>query len=80
MKELISTVTSKGQVTIPIEVQLSTHEKVALIVQDDQVRLARRGVLFCAPPACSKPINPPSLLSKNVRQPRKPSLMMSLNE
>ena len=47
MKELLSTVTTKGQVTIPIEVrrllQLATHEKVAFIVEGNQVCLARRG-------------------------------------
>lgn len=38
MKEIISTVTSKGQVTIPVEVRrhmrLKTRDKVAFVVED----------------------------------------------
>ena len=44
MKELVKTVTSKGQVTIPVEVRrllgIAPRAKVALIVEDSQVRLA----------------------------------------
>ncbi|MBM3707634.1 MAG: hypothetical protein FJW69_04725 [Actinobacteria bacterium] len=47
MKELLSTVTTKGQVTIPVEIRrllgIVTHDKVAFILDDDQVRLARKG-------------------------------------
>jgi antitoxin PrlF len=47
MKELLARVTSKGQVTIPAEVRrllgVEPHDKVAFIVEEDQVRLARRG-------------------------------------
>lgn len=43
MRELVSTVTSKGQVTIPVEIRrllgVSAHDQVAFIVEDDQVRL-----------------------------------------
>jgi antitoxin PrlF len=39
MKEIISTITSKGQVTIPVEVRdylgLSTNDKVAFIIDDN---------------------------------------------
>ncbi len=46
MKELLSTVTTKGQVTIPVEVRrllgVEPHEKLAFIVEDGEVRLARR--------------------------------------
>ena len=44
MKELVKIVTSKGQVTIPVEVRrllgIVPHAKVAFIVEDSQVRLA----------------------------------------
>lgn len=44
MKELVKTVTSKGQVTIPVEVRrllgIAPRAKVAFIVEDSQVRLA----------------------------------------
>lgn len=39
MKEIVATVTSKGQVTIPIEVrkhlQVSDHSKLAFIIDDE---------------------------------------------
>ena len=45
-KELVSTVTSKGQVTIPVEVRrrlgVRPPDKIAFIIEDHQVRLARR--------------------------------------
>ena len=41
MKEIISTLTSKGQVTIPAEVReylgLETNDKVAFVIDDDGV-------------------------------------------
>ena len=44
MKELVKTVTSKGQVTIPVEIRrllrIPPRAKVAFIVEDSQVRLA----------------------------------------
>lgn len=43
MKEMLSTVTSKGQVTIPAEIRrllgIGRGDKVIFIVEDDQVRL-----------------------------------------
>ena len=44
MKELVKTVTSKGQVTIPVEVRrllgTAPRTRVAFIAEDSQVRLA----------------------------------------
>jgi antitoxin PrlF len=45
MKEIVSTISSKGQVTIPVEVRrhlgVSTNDKVAFVLDDDGgVRLA----------------------------------------
>lgn len=41
MKELVSTVTSKGQVTIPLEVRkylgIKTNDKVAFVIEQDGV-------------------------------------------
>ncbi len=46
MKEVLARVTTKGQVTIPVEVRqllgVSVHDRVAFIVEDDHVRLERR--------------------------------------
>jgi len=47
VKELLSTITTKGQVTIPVEIRrllgISPHEKVAFVVEGDQVRVVRGG-------------------------------------
>ena len=45
MKEILSTLTSKGQVTIPVEVRrllgLKTKDKIAFVIEDEgSVRLA----------------------------------------
>ena len=41
MKEIISTITSKGQVTIPAEVRkylgITTNEKIAFVIDDEGV-------------------------------------------
>lgn len=45
MREISSTITSKGQVTIPIEIRrllgLSTHDRVAFVVEGEKVELKR---------------------------------------
>ena len=45
MRQLTSTVTTKGQVTIPIEIRrllrVAPSDQVAFVVEDDQVRLIR---------------------------------------
>jgi antitoxin PrlF len=47
MKELLTVVTRKGQVTIPVEIRralgLKEGDKVAFVLENDQVRLAPRG-------------------------------------
>lgn len=47
MKEVVATITSKGQVTIPIEVRqtlgLHTGDKVAFTVEESQVQLRKTG-------------------------------------
>jgi len=47
MKELLSTMTTKGQVTIPVEIRrllgMKKHDKIAFIVEGDRVRLMRKG-------------------------------------
>jgi antitoxin PrlF len=47
MKEFLSVVTRKGQVTIPVEVRhrlgLKEGDKVAFVVEEDQVRVERSG-------------------------------------
>ncbi len=47
MQEIISSITSKGQVTIPVAVRrhigVSTRDKIAFIIDDNQVRMAPAG-------------------------------------
>ena len=47
MKEVCSTVTRKGQVTIPIEIRrllgVKPKDQVAFVVEDNKVRLAKSG-------------------------------------
>lgn len=47
MKEQLSVVTRKGQVTIPVEVRrrlgLQQGDKVVFVVEEDQVRVERSG-------------------------------------
>jgi AbrB family looped-hinge helix DNA binding protein len=45
VQEIVSTITSKGQVTIPVAVRrhlgVGTHDKIAFVLEDDgQVRLS----------------------------------------
>ncbi|HEX2172619.1 MAG TPA: AbrB/MazE/SpoVT family DNA-binding domain-containing protein [Dehalococcoidia bacterium] len=43
MREFVSTITTKGQVTIPVEIRrllgVGPYDKVAFVVEHDQVRL-----------------------------------------
>jgi antitoxin PrlF len=45
MKEVFSTITSKGQVTIPVEVRrllgVEPHDKIAFVLEEGHIRLAR---------------------------------------
>ncbi len=47
MKEHLTVVTRKGQVTIPVEIRqalgIKTGDKVAFVVEDDKIRLTRKG-------------------------------------
>ena len=52
MKELLSTITSKGQVTIPAEVRhslgLKQGDKLSFVIEDHQVLLRRTGSIVAA--------------------------------
>jgi antitoxin PrlF len=47
MREIISTITTKGQVTIPVEIRrllgVGPQDKIAFVVENDQVHLLPRG-------------------------------------
>ena len=47
MKQVLSKVTSKGQVTIPVEVRhvlgISPNDKIAFVIENNQVQLRRTG-------------------------------------
>ncbi|MCL5025206.1 MAG: type II toxin-antitoxin system PrlF family antitoxin [Chloroflexi bacterium] len=63
MRELLSTVTTKGQVTIPVEVRrrlgVAPHDKIAFILEDDQVKLARKGSVVARTAGMLKTDRPP---------------------
>ena len=53
MKEILATITSKGQVTLPAEVRkilgLKSGDKIAFTVEDNEVRLRRTGSVVATP-------------------------------
>lgn len=71
MKELLSTVTTKGQVTIPVEIRrrlgVAAHDKVAFVLDDDQVRLVRRGSVVAQTAGIFKTSQPP-LTAEELRE------------
>lgn len=71
MKEVLSTVTSKGQVTIPVEVRrflgLKEGDKVAFALGDGEVRLHRTGSVVAATAGILRH-RPPSRSAEELRQ------------
>lgn len=71
MKELLSTVTTKGQVTIPVEIRrrlgVAAHDKVAFVLDDNQVRLVRRGSVVAQTAGIFKTSQPP-LTAEELRE------------
>ncbi|HLJ82501.1 MAG TPA: AbrB/MazE/SpoVT family DNA-binding domain-containing protein [Ktedonobacterales bacterium] len=70
MKELLSTITSKGQITIPAEIRdslgLKQGDKVAFVIEDHQVLLRRTGSVV-ASTAGSLRTDRPSLSAEHPR-------------
>ena len=83
MKELLSTVTSKGQVTIPAEIRrrlgVSPHDKVAFIVEDDEVRLARRGSVVAQTAGILKTDQPP-MSAEELREAAEKAIAQDVSE
>jgi AbrB family looped-hinge helix DNA binding protein len=71
MKEILASVTTKGQITIPAEIRhllgVLPHDKVAFVVEDNQVRFARRGSVIEQTAGALRSSEPP-LTSKELRQ------------
>ncbi|HVC33030.1 MAG TPA: AbrB/MazE/SpoVT family DNA-binding domain-containing protein [Chloroflexota bacterium] len=70
MRELLSSVTTKGQVTIPVEVRrilgVGPHDKVAFLVEDDRVRIERTGSVVARTAGAAK-TNRPALTAEELR-------------
>ena len=70
MKELLATVTSKGQITIPVEVRrslgLRQGDKVAFVIDDRQVVLRRTGSVVAATAGALRSARSP-LSAKDLR-------------
>jgi len=71
MSELLSTVTTKGQVTIPLEVRkllgIQPRDKVVFVVDGDQVRLLRGGSVVARTAGACKSNEPP-LTAEELRE------------
>jgi antitoxin PrlF len=71
MKEVHSTVTTKGQVTIPIEIrrllQVQPHDRIAFVVEDEQVRLVRSQSVVARTAGALK-LNKPPLSAEELRE------------
>jgi len=71
MRELQSTVTSKGQVTIPVEIrrllEVKRHDKIVFILEGNQVRLARKGSIVARTAGIFKTTQPP-LTAEKLRE------------
>jgi len=71
MKELQSTVTAKGQVTIPVEIRrllkFKSHDKIAFILEGDHVRLTRKGSVVARTAGIFKTTRP-ALTAEKLRE------------
>ncbi|MDP9372771.1 MAG: AbrB/MazE/SpoVT family DNA-binding domain-containing protein [Chloroflexota bacterium] len=68
MQELSSTVTSKGQVTIPVEIRrllkVAPRDKVTFVVEGDEVRIIRTGSVVERTAGMLKVEGPPASAKK----------------
>jgi AbrB family looped-hinge helix DNA binding protein len=63
-KTLFSTLTPKGQVTIPAEIRrllgVAPHDKIAFVVEDDQIRIIPTGSVVARTAGALKSHRPPA--------------------
>ena len=71
MKEVHSTVTTKGQVTIPVAIrrllQVQPHDRVSFVVEDDKVQVIRSQSVVARTAGVLKQEKPP-LTAKELRE------------
>ena len=71
MKEMHSTVTTKGQVTIPVEIrrllQVKPYDRVAFVVKDEKVSIVR-GESVVARTASALKQEKPALTAEELRE------------
>ena len=71
MKEVHSTVTTKGQVTIPVEIrrllQVQPRDRIAFVVEDEKVRLVRSQSVVARTAGALKSAKPP-LTTEELRE------------
>ena len=71
MKEVHSTVTTKGQVTIPVAIrrllQVQPHDRVSFVVEDDNVRIVRSQSVVARTAGALKP-DKPALTAEELRE------------
>ena len=68
MKEIVTTMTQKGQVTIPVEIRnllgLKAKDKIAFSIDEDNIRLAPAKYTLETVYGVVKPINKPENFKK----------------
>ena len=83
MKEILSTITTKGQVTIPIEIRkrlkVEPHDKIAFILDGDQVRVARKGSVVERTAGAIK-TNQPPLSAEELREAAEQAIVTDVME
>ena len=71
MKEVHSTVTTKGQVTIPVEIrrllQVKPHDRIAFVVEDENVRVVKGESVVARTAGALKQDTPP-LSAEELRE------------
>ena len=71
MKELRSKISTKGQVTIPVEVRrllgVGPHDQIGFVIEDGEVRLARVGSVVARSAGAFKSEEPP-LSAEELRE------------
>lgn len=82
MKELLTTITQRGQVTIPAEVRrvlgVKPKDKVAFQIEDDQVRLAPAKFSLETAYGSVNPLHRPDDFKKITRQAKEEHVQRSL--
>ncbi len=72
MKEYLSSVSPKGQITIPVEIRkrlgVKPRDRVVFYVEDDEVKIKPFALQLAASFQSVPPLNPPKSISEMTQQ------------